>query len=284
MTSLTVERLPVATAGPTRAAVFAGVLSSEWTKLRTVRSTYWTLLAAVAGMIGLSALVCAIFVNKYPTMSAGDRAQFDPTSVSLVGVNLAALAIGVLGVLVIASEYSTGAIRTTLAAVPQRGTVLAAKAVVFGVVVLVVGLVSSLGAYFLGQAILSSGGLESHLGDPGVLRVVLGAALYLTVLGLLALGIGTLIRHSAGAISALFGVILVLPGLVLLLPSSWNHAIAKFLPSNAGAAIAQSDAVRAGTAPGHGPELAPWVGLGLFALYAVAVLAVATVVLDRRDA
>ena len=122
----------------------------------------------------------------------------------------------------------------------------------FGTVTFVVGLVSSLGSYFLGQAILSSGGIESHLGDPGVLRVVLGAALYLTILGLLALGIGTLIRHSAGAISALFGVVLVLPGLVLLLPSSWNHAIAKFLPSNAGAAIAQSDAVSSTAGRGGG--------------------------------
>jgi ABC-type transport system involved in multi-copper enzyme maturation permease subunit len=284
MSTLTVELLPAATARPTRAAVFAGVLSSEWTKLRTVRSTYWTLFAAVAGMIGLSALICAIFVNKYPGMSAGDRARFDPTSVSLVGVNFAALAIGVLGVLVITGEYSTGAIRTTLASVPQRGTVLAAKAIVFGGVTFAVGLVSSFAAYFLGQAILSRSGIESHLGDPGVLRVVLGAPLYLMILGLLGLGIGTLIRHSAGAISALFGVILVLPGLVLILPESWHNAIAKYLPSNAGAAIAQSDAVRAGTAPGNGPELAPWMGLGLFALYAVAVLAVAAVILDRRDA
>lgn len=283
MTTLTVHHAPAMTPS-TRAVNFAGILSSEWTKMRTVRSTWWTLLAAVAGMIGLSALVSAIFVNRYPTMSAADRAQYDPTSVSLVGVNFAALAIGVLGVLVITTEYSTGAIRTTLAAVPQRGTVLAAKAMVFGAVTLVVGLASSLAAYFLGQFILARGGIESHLGDPGVLRVVGGAALYLMVLGLLALGIGTLIRHSAGAISALFGVILVLPGLVLVLPSSWNHAVAKYLPSNAGAAIAQSDAVREGSAPGRAPELAPWLGLGLFALYAGIVLAVAAVVLDRRDA
>jgi ABC-type transport system involved in multi-copper enzyme maturation permease subunit len=263
---------------------FAGVLESEWIKLRSVRSTYWTLLAAVAGMVGLSALVTAIFASKYPGMSPQDRARFDPTSVSLVGVNFAALAIGVLGVLVMTSEYNTGTIRTTLAAVPQRSIVLAAKAVVFTAITLVVGLASSVVSYFLGQAILSSRGIESHIGDPGVLRVVLGAALYLAVLGLLALGIGTLIRHSAGSISALFGVILVLPGLVLVLPSSWHDAIAKYLPSNAGAAIAQSDAVRAGAASGNGPELAPWVGLGLFGLYAAVTLRVAAVVLDRRDA
>lgn len=268
--------------GPVGAA-FPGILLSEWTKLRSVRSTYWTLFAAFVGMLGLAALICGVIANRYPTMSAQDRATFDPTSVSLAGVTLAQLAIGVLGVLIITSEYGSGAIRSTLVAVPQRRSVLAAKATVFATVTLVVGLISSFAAFFLGQAILSTRGIEAHLGDPGVLRVVVGAALYLAVLGVFALGIGTLIRHSAGAISALFGVILVLPGVILLLPSAWNHAISKYLPSNAGSAIAQSN--ETGDANRQdGSLLPPWTGMGVFALYALVTLVGAAIALDRRDA
>jgi ABC-2 type transport system permease protein len=259
---------------------FGDVLRSEWTKLRSVRSTYWTLLAAVVITVGISALVSAIYVNQYPTMSASDRAFFDPTHFTLIGVFLAQFAIGVLGVLTITGEYSTGAIRSTLAAVPQRRTVLAAKATVFAGVSVVVGLVSCFAAFFVGQAILSTQGLQAHLGDPGVLRAVAGSGLYLAILGLFALGVGTLLRRSAGAISALFGVILVLPVLVQTLPSSWTDSIAKYLPSNAGEAIAHT--VQAG--PRLGPMLSPWAGMGVFALYAAAALVFAGFALHRRDA
>ena len=152
----------------------------------------------------------------------------------------------------------------------------------FSGVTLVVGLVSCFAAFFIGQAILSTQGIQAHLGDPGVLRAVAGSGIYLAVLGLLALGIGTLIRHSAGAISALFGVILVLPVLVQTLPSSWSDAIAKYLPSNAGQAIAQT--VQAGPHSRGGPTLSPWVGLGVFFLYAAVTLAFAAIALRRRDA
>ncbi len=280
-TASTLDRPPSSERGPAGGAVFPGVLLSEWTKLRSVRSTYWTLFAASAGMIAFSAIICAVFAGKYPTMNAKDRVEFDPTSISLAGVSLAQLAIGVLGVLIITSEYAGGAIRSTLVAVPQRRTVLAAKAAVFAVVTLVVSLIACLVSFFLGQALLSGRGIDAHLGDPGVLRVVVGAALYLGLVGLFALGIGTLVRHSAGAISALFGVLLVLPGLVLLLPSAWSHAAAKYLPSNAGSAMAQSDASRA---VDDGSQLAPWTGLGVFALYVAITLVCAAVAFDRRDA
>jgi len=264
-----------------RTRSFGAVLRSEWTKLRSIRSTYWTLLAAVVITVGMSALLSAIYVNQYPTMSASDRAFFDPTQFSLIGVFLAQFAIGVLGVLTITGEYSTGAIRSTLAAVPQRRTVLAAKATVFTGVTLVVGLVSCFAAFFIGQAILSTQGIQAQLGDPGVLRAVAGSGLYLAVLGLFALGVGTLLRRSAGAISALFGVILVLPVLVQTLPSSWTDAIAKFLPSNAGEAIVHT--VQAGP---HqvGPMLSPLVGMGVFILYAAVALVFAGFALHRRDA
>lgn len=257
-------------------AGFGRVLRSEWTKLRSVRSTYWSLLAAAAAAIGVAALICSFYVARYSHLSAHERADFNPTDFSLNGLFLAQLAIGVLGVLVITSEYATGMIRSTFAAVPQRGMVLAAKAAVFGATAFVVGTVGCFIAYFLGQAILSGKSLESSIGDPGVLRAVIGGGLYLTVLGLLALGLGAIIRHSAGAIAALFGVVLVLPALMNVLPTSWQHAADRYLPSNAGRQIF--------TLHRDHFMLSPWTGLGVFCIYAVVALAVAGMLVNRRDA
>jgi ABC-2 type transport system permease protein len=281
MTATTVSigrTTPSVEPGVATRSIVPDVLRSEWTKLRSVRSTYWTLLVAAASTIGLSALLCSVYINRYDGLSALDKATFNPTAFSLNGLFLAQLAVGVLGVLVITSEYSTGMIRSTFAAVPQRRTVLGAKAAVFAAVTLVVGVVSCFAAFFVGQAILSAKGIEAHIGDPGVLRSVVGAGVYLSVLGLLALGIGTLIRHSAGAIAALFGLIFVLPGVVAALPASWSNAISKFLPSNAGQAFFRA-------AHGAGAKsLSPWVGLAVFVLYAAVALGAAAVMLNRRDA
>ncbi|HET6793601.1 MAG TPA: hypothetical protein VFH45_04120, partial [Acidimicrobiales bacterium] len=219
------------------ASIARSVLAMEWTKFRTVRSTYWTLLAAVVAAVGIAALTCSIYINRFDRLGFADRVTFNPTRFSLNGLELAQLAIGVLGVLVVTNEYSTGMIRATFAAVPQRLGVLAAKGVVFSATVLVLGELMSFAAFFLGQSILSSRNVEAHIGNPGVLRAVVGGGLYLTVLGLLALGLGTLIRHTAGAIAALFGLLLVLPGIVAALPPSWQDAIQKWLPINAGQAI-----------------------------------------------
>ncbi|MDQ6617766.1 MAG: ABC transporter permease [Actinomycetota bacterium] len=258
------------------APLLPDVLRSEWTKLRSVRSTYWSLLVAAGATIGLSALICTVYVNRYDTLSPRDRLDFNPTSFSLNGLFLAQLAIAVLGVLVITSEFSTGMIRSTFAAVPQRRSVLAAKATVFGAVTLVVGLASCFAAFFLGQSILASKHIQAHLGDPGVLRSVTGAALYLAVLGLLSLGIGALIRHSAGAIAAVFGLIFVLPGLVTALPASWDQTISPYLPSNAGEAMFRM-------ARGGNTLLSPWVGFAVFCLYAAVALGAAAVTIVRRD-
>ena len=282
MATITTDRPPTSPETVGRRPVFVDVLRSEWTKLRSVRSTYWTLFIAVVATVGISAMIAAIYVANYGKMSAADRAGFDPTSFSLNGVFLAQFAIGVLGVLVVTGEYGTGAIRSTFAAVPQRRMVLAAKATVFGAVTTVVGMVSCLAAFFIGQAILSGKGLEAHIGDPGVLRAVVGSGMYLAVLGLLALGVGTLIRHTAGAISALFGAILVLPGLVALLPGSWGDVISKYLPSNAGQAISRT--VEAGANSRAGAALSPLLGMGVFCLYAAVTLVFAAIVLNRRDA
>jgi ABC-2 type transport system permease protein len=252
------------------------LLRSEWTKFRTVRSTYWTLLVAVVAMVGLAAILSAVFIGRYNTLSAVDRATFNPTSFSLNGILLAQLAVGVLGVLAITAEYSTGMIRATFAAVPQRRSVLAAKAVVLAAATTVAGIFSSFAAFFVGQTILSNKHIQAHLSDPNVLRAVIGAGLYLSVLALLALGIGALIRHSAGAIAAVFGLIFVLPGVVFALPASWSNAVSKYLPSNAGEAIFRTVRDRS--------TLSPWVGFALFCGYAAAALIAAAVVINRRDA
>lgn len=254
-------------------------LASEWTKFRTVKSTYRTLFTAVAATVGLSAIVCAVFVAQWGGMSVKDRAGFDPASLSLTGGILAQLAIAVLGVLIVTSEYGSGMIRTTFAAVPQRLRVLAAKSIVFGAVTLVVTTVSCFAAFLIGQAILSSKGIGVSIGAPNALRTIVGTALYLTILGLLALGLGTLIRKTAGAISAVVGLIFVLPVASSFLPSSMA-GIQKFLPSNAGQSI-----ISGGASHGQGAAmLAPWVGLGVFALYATLALGAAAFTLVRRDA
>jgi len=255
------------------------VLASEWTKIRSVRSTYWTLLITAATTIGLSALVCAVFAAQYAHLSPQEKAGFDPASFSLIGGILAQLAIAVLGVMVITSEYASGMIRTTFSAVPQRLTVLAAKATVFTAVTLAVTTTACFVAFFIGQAILSTKGIGIGIGAPGALRTVVGTGLYLAVLGLLALGLGTLIRKTAGAITAMFGIIFVLPVIAQLLPSSMD-VVQKYLPSNAGQAI-----INGGSHAANGPAmLAPWVGLGVFFLYAVVALGAAAFTLGRRDA
>jgi hypothetical protein len=259
-----------------RPAVLPHVMRSEWTKLRSVRSTVWSLLATFGMTVGLGAVFSWAYVNRYNQQSLADRLTFDPTSRSLSGLFLAQLAIGVLGVLIMSSEYATGLIRTTFIAVPQRRTVLGAKVAVFGAVALVVNMVSVFVGFLVGQAILSSKSLGVSLGDPGVLRAVAGAGAYLTFVALLGLGIATVLRRTAGSIATLVGFVLVLPLLVQALPSPWNHDIAKYLPSEIGDALYS---VRA--SPNH---LSPAAALGVAALYLVAAYAGAAVLITRRDA
>jgi ABC-2 type transport system permease protein len=190
------------------------------------------------------------------------------------------LAVGVLGVLTITGEYQTGWIRASLAGTPQRLAVLAAKAVVAGAVTALAGIAASLAALLVGQAILAHKGLQADLGDPGVSRAVLGAGLYLAVLALLALGVGTLVRSTVGATALMVGLVFILPGIVGALPSAWERAVTPFLPSNAGQALIG----RTKFAP-HGLHLlAPWAGFAVVSAYAAAALVAATVILRRRDA
>lgn len=263
-------------AGAPKKVTQARVILSEWTKLRSLRSTLFSMAAAVLFIVGLSLLVPTVTVNHWPPRDPHDALGFDPTTRSLAGVFLAQLAIGVLGVLYVTGEYATGMIRATLAAVPTRLPVLWAKAIVFAGVTLVLTVPSALGAFLIGQSIFASKHLQASLGDPGVLRAVVGSALYLTVVGLLGLALGAVLRNTAAGISTLFGILFVLPIIMRFLPSSWADPISKYLPNAAGEAITHVHPDPAG--------LAPWTGFALFCGYNVVVLVAAAVTLRRRDA
>jgi ABC-2 type transport system permease protein len=252
------------------------LVSSEWVKIRSVRSTGYSLLAAVVLWIGLGTLFCYGALSEWDQESAAERASFDPTRTSLAGLYLAQLAVGVLGVLAITGEYSTGMIRASMAAAPKRLPVLWSKSIVYSLVVFVVSLVTAFVTFTVGQSILSSEDIQASLSDPGVLRAVIGAALYLTVIGLLSIGLGALLRSTAGAISTLFGLLLVLPILASFLPGDWGDQVEKYLPSSAGTAIMSA---RVDTAE----LLAPWTGFAVLCGYAVVTLAAAAVLLRKRD-
>ena len=270
------EPSPQAAPGRERGSLLWAAIGSEWTKLRSARSTVYSLLATIAITIGFGALLSWAFVSRYDHLSVQDRVTFDATSHSLRGLFLSQLAIGVLGVLIISSEYTTGLIRPTFTAMPQRRTVLAAKTVVFGSVALVVAIVSCFSAFLIGQSILATKHIGVSLSDPHVFRAVCGGAAYLVFVGLLGLGLGTILRRTAGAISALFGLVLVLQLLALALPSPWNHDVAKILPGQAGQAMASvrpdADLLSAG------------VGALVCLAWLVGTYILATVIISRRDA
>ena len=274
MTSLATAPVPDTATGPQRVTQLR-VIRSEWTKLRSLRSTVFSLLAAVVFILGLSLLVPSVTVAHWPPRDQFEAALFDPTTRSLAGVFLAQLAVGVLGVLLLSGEYATGMIRATFAAVPTRLPVLWAKALVFTTVSLALLVPSVLAAFLIGQSIFSSKHIQTDLSQPGVLRAVIGAALYVTVAGLLGLGLGALLRNTAGGISALFGALFVLPIIVRFLPSSWADPINTYLPSTAGQAITH---VRSDPS-----ALGPWTGFGVFCGYAAVVLVLAAVRLRRQD-
>ncbi len=274
------EIQPAATAAGHRPG-FGRTVLAEWTKLRTVRSTLWSLLIFVIATTGLTALFSWLTVRQVLNGHAPRRGAdlvADPVAFILgTGISFGQLAICVLGVLTITTEYSTGTIRASMLAVPRRLPVLAAKAVVYAALVLVVAEITAFCSFFIGKPLVHPVAAVS-LSQPGVTRAVLGAGLYLTVLGLFALAIGTLIRHSAGAITTVIGLVLVVPGLLSLLDSyDWGAHIHAYFPVVAGGYI---------TADHQQPDqlLTPWQGFGVFCLWTAALLALGGYLLKRRDA
>jgi ABC-type transport system involved in multi-copper enzyme maturation permease subunit len=302
----------VVAAQPRGRAGFIGAVRSEFTKIRSVRSTYWTLFALVVVCAGFGALICWARAEQIVRVGQvggpgfrvrvqggggpPDAAQLSQAkaalratvrasaaNISLVGLLIGQLIIVVLGALTITSEYSTGMIRTSLSTMPRRGTVYAAKAVVFGAVALVTGLITSFLTFFIGQAILSSQQAGTSLGQPDVLRTVVGGGLFLAVCGLLSFGLGAILRHTAGAISAGIGLLFVVYILGNFLPgppAGWYGAadVDKWLPFNAGAAIW----ARPGMLETN--PFSPWIGFGVFCAYAAAAIGVGLILFRKRDA
>jgi ABC-2 type transport system permease protein len=245
------------------------LVASEWTKFRSVRSTFWVLLVAVVSPVAASALVAFAFSSAQNSGPAPD-----PLLPGVLSLEYAVIAVCVLGVLAFSSEFSTGLIRTTFAAAPRRRAVLAAKAVVLGAVTLAVGEVVVFASFFLSQAILSGHGLGVSLATPGVPGKVLAAGLVLCVCTLLGLALGAIIRHTAGGIAATIAVI-VLPAITGVLPSPWNGRIGRFTLLDA---VRQVSALH----PGANLFSPGWSLLVLLAWPAVA-LAVAAVLITQRD-
>jgi ABC-2 type transport system permease protein len=254
------------------------VLTSEWTKLWTVRSTRWTLGVAFVVMAALGPVASAVQMGHWAGMSPQDRATFDAVNTATGGWHGAQLAIGVLGVLVISGEYATGMIRSSLMAVPHRLPVLWAKIAVYAAVTFVLMLIATLISFFASQPILAEHHVQRTLGDPGALRTVIGCALFMTVLGAMCVGFGGLLRRTAGGLAMFVGLLFVLPGLLDILGSSLNNTISPYLPLNAGMTVLSHR-----FDPGS-HHLSVWGGFALFCGYALVAIAAAAVTLMRRDA
>jgi hypothetical protein len=254
----------------------AHVVRSEWTKLMSLRSTWWTLLSLVVVTIGTSTLIAWGASSHLAEMGVRDRATLDVTSNAMAGLVFGQLAIAVLGVLIVCSEYSTGGIRATFTAVPQRLRVLAAKGIVFAVVATVVGMVTAFGAFFASMLFWAHHHMATSLSDPTVLRAVLGGGLYVLASGLLGFALGAIIRHTAGAITAAVGLLFVAPPLTQLLPGDWGHRVSKHFTSNAGQHI--TDVLHL---PG---VMAPWTGYLTMTLWWVVPMVLGAWLIRRRDA
>jgi ABC-2 type transport system permease protein len=285
MSSLTIANRPAVSPVPParpvpRRVALARTVRSEFTKIRSVRSTYWTLGLLAATGVAWCTVYCLGTVHQWPRMSAQDRAGFDATQNSVIGLALLGqLVIVVLGALMITSEYSTGTVRTSLTVMPRRGTLYAAKAAVFAGVSLVVSVAASFGTWFLGRALLAGMHLPMSLSQPGVLRSVIITALFTEVCGLFAFGVGALVRNAAGALTLAYGCLALLPEFLRAMPESVHNALMRWVPG--GDALG----VMTATIGGQRPLLfTAWGELAVFAGYAAIVLAAGAVLFSRRDA
>lgn len=251
------------------------IAQMEWRKLRSVQSTWWIMAAFAAGMVGIAILVMG--TKHWTSLSASDRASFDGVNDGFTGMALGQLLLGCLGVLTITTEFSSGLIRATFAAVPDRARVLAAKAGVLAAVTLVAGEILTFAAYWAGQAALKSPAPHATLGQPGVLRAVLLTGAYPALIALIGLGVGAIIRHTAGAICAVVGVVFVLPLLALPLGTSAQNAVDKFLPEQ----MAENSL---GAVKPVAYSLPAGVSFALLCGYAAVALAAGAWLLARRDA
>lgn len=274
----TLPALATAPAGPTggRPTAARRTASAEWLKLRSLRSTRWSLAALVVVSVGLTIAMTAWLASQWDTMSTADRLDYTTDPVGFLGaaLGLAQLAVCVLGVLAVSGEYASGAMRSSVLAVPDRRLLLLTKAAVLAGTTLVVGEVLGFACFLVSRPALT-GRVDASLTDPEVLRAVVGVGVYLCLLSLLAFAIGAIVRHTAAAVTAVIGVVLVVAQLAYLVPGSAGDHIAAALPSNAGMRITQ---IGSDTS-----VLSPWQGLAVLVLWVVALLGTAAWLAERRD-
>jgi ABC-2 type transport system permease protein len=254
----------------------SAVLQSEWTKIRSVRSTVWTLALALLLTVVISGLFCLAFRLNWDNTSATDRLTFDPTNASLSGLWLGQLALISFGTLLIASEYSTGMIRTSLSAVPQRATFYVCKAAVAAALTFALGIVISFVSYFVGQSVLS-GRKTSSLGDAHVLRALIGAAIYMTLMVLFAYGVATMVRSPMVSLGILIPFFFIISAILSTIPGVKKYA--KYLPDQAGRKILEV----VPSADNH-TSYGPWGGILIMAVWVAVSLLGGFVLLKKRDA
>lgn len=261
----------------TRRQVAARLLHSELTKIRSVRSTIWSLAVLVVAAIGLNTLIVGLVIAHWETTTAAARHTYlaDPTGFLAAALGIAQIPLCVLAVLVVTSEYSTGMIRSSILAVPRRIPMIAAKAAVIGVLSFAFGEVVAFASFLIAQPIIGHH-LPESLGDPATLRAVIGVGLYLAVLALFAFAVGAIVRHTGGAITAVVGFIVVARTLGGLLPGSAGRHADGYLPANAGLLITHAHQEATDV-------LTPWQGFGVFCLWTAVLLALAGFLLARRD-
>jgi ABC-2 type transport system permease protein len=258
-----------------------GSLRSELTKIRSVRSTYLTLIVLVLAGVGWSFADCAGEAAHWAQTAPQDKASFDATQASVVGLALLGqLVIVVLGALVMTSEYSTGMMRTSLGVMPRRGVLYGAKAAVLTAVTVVIALITSFASFFIGQSLLHSTHAAATLSQPGVLRAVLASALYIALSGLFAFALGAIVRSTAGAITASFGLLFLLPQLAKALPSSWYAAMVRWLPG--GNSVGAFTGTNSADAAPH--LFSAWGEFAVFGGYTAILLIIGALLFSRRDA
>lgn len=276
MSTLTVA--PTTATRPMHSPGFTDLLRSEWTKFKTLRSTWWSLGVMLVLSFGMSILLTSIFNAHYATLGPDDKASFQNDTVGLFlqpSSQLAQLALTVLGVLLITAEFSTGMIKATVLAAPRRTPVLAAKAVVLAGAVLVLSEVIAWICFFVGSAIVHKN-VTVTLSTPGSLRAILGFGAVMAMTSLIALAIGTLLRHSAGALSVALGLNLVVPGLLALVPGSLGRHLTYSLPQRAGQLVMDRT-------ESAGTPYSQWTGLGIVALWTLVLLILAFWSIKKRD-
>ena len=275
MSTLTTSRRPALAASHYR---LADAVRMEWLKLRTVRTPRWIGLVLVASIIGIGIAVLSYYPGHWSHLSAASKAQFDPTNAGFAGMAIGQLAIGIAGVLAITSEYSSGSIRSTLAAIPRRRLLLISKAITFGLAALVIGELTCLAAFGIDQyLVLRAPAAHASVADPTALRAVIMIGAYVALIGLLGLGIGAIVRHTAGGIALVVGLVFVVPAVFQALPATVQHSAAKYLPMM----IAENSI---STVKPIAYSLSPWTGMAMLCLYAAAALAAGGWLLARRDA